>query len=101
MLSADRPWGPQSPPLIASGELSPDTLPNFGYVIDAAQKPTQEDLAKLVPNAEHITETNSGHDIHNEQPQLVIDAIRQVVNAVNRGMFKRTSRASPKATMGL
>jgi hypothetical protein len=34
-----------------------------------------------VPNAEHITETNSGHDIHNEQPQLVIDAIRQVVEA--------------------
>jgi pimeloyl-ACP methyl ester carboxylesterase len=81
VLSADRPWGPQIPPLIASGELSPDTPPDFGYVIDAAQKPAQEDLAKLVPNAEHITETNSGHDIHNEQPQLMIDAIRQVVDA--------------------
>ncbi len=81
VLSADRPWGPQIPPLIASGALPPDTPPDFGYVIDAAQKPAQEDLAKLVPNAEHITETNSGHDIQNEQPQLVIDAIRQVVDA--------------------
>jgi pimeloyl-ACP methyl ester carboxylesterase len=81
VLSADRPWGPQVPPLIDSGELPPDTPQDFGYVIDAAQKPAQEYLAKLVPNAEHITETNSGHDIHNEQPQLVIDAIRQVVDA--------------------
>ena len=81
VLSADRPWGSQIPSLIASGALPPDTPPDFGYVIDAAQKPAQEDLAKLVPSAEHITETNSGHDIHNEQPQLVIDAIRQVVDA--------------------
>jgi hypothetical protein len=34
----------------------------------------QEKLAKLVPNAEHITNTNSGLEIHKEQPQLVIDA---------------------------
>jgi len=81
VLSADRPWGPQIPPLIDSGALPPDTPPDFGYVIDAAQKPAQEELAKLVPGAEHVTKTNSGHDIHNEQPQLVIDAIRQVVDA--------------------
>jgi pimeloyl-ACP methyl ester carboxylesterase len=81
VLSADRPWGPQIPPRIDSGALPPDTPPDFGYVIDAAQKPAQEELAKLVPNAEHVTNTNSGHDIHIEQPQLVIDAIRRVVDA--------------------
>jgi pimeloyl-ACP methyl ester carboxylesterase len=85
VLSADRPWGPQIPSLVASGALPADTPPDFGYVIDAAQKPAQEDLANLVPGAEHITETNSGHDIHNEQPQLVIDAIRQVVDADRDG----------------
>jgi hypothetical protein len=42
----------------------------------------QEKLARLVANAKHITNTNSGHEIHKEQPQLVIDAIRQVVEAV-------------------
>jgi hypothetical protein len=35
-----------------------------------------------VPNAKHITSTNSGHEIHKEQPELVTDAIRKVVEAV-------------------
>ena len=53
--------------------------------LDAAQKEAQEKLAHLVPNAKHITDTNSGHEKHKEQPQLVIDAIRQVVDAVRVG----------------
>jgi pimeloyl-ACP methyl ester carboxylesterase len=85
VLSADRPWGPQVPSMIAAGKLTPDTPPGFGYVTDAAQKKAQERLAKLVPNAKHITNTNSGHEIHKEQPQLVIDAIREVVEAVRSG----------------
>ena len=40
----------------------------------------QDRLATLL-SAEHITDTNSGHYIAGEQPQLVIDAIRQVVDA--------------------
>ena len=82
VLSADRPWGPQVPSMIASGVLPADVPPDAGYVTDAAQKQAQDRLAKLVPNAKHITNTNSGHDIHKDQPQLVIDAIRKVVNAV-------------------
>jgi pimeloyl-ACP methyl ester carboxylesterase len=85
VLSADRPWGPQLPSMIAAGKLPSDVPPDFGYVTDAAQKKAQERLAKLVPNAKHITKTNSGHEIHKEQPQLVIDAIRQVVDAVRSG----------------
>jgi hypothetical protein len=60
ILSADRPWGPQIPSLIAAGTLSANVPPDFGYVTDAAQKEAQEKLAKLVPNAKHITNTNSG-----------------------------------------
>jgi pimeloyl-ACP methyl ester carboxylesterase len=85
VLSADRPWGPQVAPMIASGKLAADTPPDFGYVTDAAQKKAHEQLATLVPNAKHITKTNSGHEIHKEQPQLVIDAIREVVEAVRGG----------------
>ena len=55
--------------------------PDFGYVTDAPQKKAQS-VAKLAPNAKHISNTNSGHEIHKEQPQLVIDAIREVVEAV-------------------
>jgi len=38
VLSADRPWGPQIPSMIAAGKLPSDVPPDFGYVTDAAQK---------------------------------------------------------------
>jgi len=31
---------------------------------------------------------NSSHDIHKEQPQLVIDSIREVVDAVRSGNWQ-------------
>lgn len=43
---------------------------------------TQDDLAALVPNARHIIAHQSGHYIQLQQPDLVIDAVRQVVEAV-------------------
>jgi hypothetical protein len=85
VLSADRPWGPQVQTMIAAGKLPADVPWNFGYIVDAAQKKAQERLAKLVPNEKHITDTNSGHEIHKEQPQLVISAIHDVVEAVRSG----------------
>ena len=42
----------------------------------------QHDLAQLVPDARLIIATESGHNIHQYQPDLVIDAIQQVVAAV-------------------
>jgi hypothetical protein len=71
--------------MIAEGKLPTDVPQNLGYVTDAAQKKAQDGLAKLVPNAKHITNTNSGHEIHKEQPQIVIDAIREIVEAVRSG----------------
>ncbi len=85
VLSADRAWGPQIPSMIAAGELPVDVPPDFGYVTDAAQKEAQSRLARLVPQAKQITDTHSGHDIHKEQPQLVIAAISEVVEAVRGG----------------
>ncbi len=85
VLSADRPWGPQVPALIANGTLPADVPPDFGYVTDKAQIKAQAKLAALVPGAKHITDTNSGHEIHKDQPQLVTDAIREVVEAVRSG----------------
>lgn len=73
--------------MIASGALPADVPPDFGYVTvtDAAQKQAREKLAQLVPHAKHVTNTNSGHEIHKEQPQLVIDSIREVVEVVRAG----------------
>jgi pyridoxine 5'-phosphate synthase PdxJ len=42
----------------------------------------EQDFATLVPDARLIVATESGHNIHQDQPELVIDAIRQVVTAV-------------------
>lgn len=47
----------------------------------------QERLDRLVPNAQHVTNTNSGHEIHKEQPQPVIDSICGVVDAVRSGSW--------------
>ena len=88
VLSADRPWGPQIPSMIAEGKLPAEVPPDFGYVTDAAQKQAQAQLAELVPGAKHITNTNSGHEIHKEQPQLVINSIRQVVDAVRSASWQ-------------
>ena len=74
--------------MIAEGKLPANVPLDFGYVTDAAQKQAQEKLAQLVPNAKHITNTNSGHEIHKEQLQLVINAIREVVNAVRSGSWQ-------------
>jgi pimeloyl-ACP methyl ester carboxylesterase len=85
ILSADRPWGPLIPAMIADGTLRADTPPDFGYVTDAAQAKAQAQLATAVPGARHVTNTNSGHEIHKEQPRLVIDTILAVVDAARAG----------------
>lgn len=85
VLSADHPWGPQFAELIASGRLPASTPPDFGYVVDAAQAQAQAGLAASVPGARHITRTDSGHEIHKERVQLVVDAVREVVDAVRQG----------------
>jgi pimeloyl-ACP methyl ester carboxylesterase len=85
VLSADHQWGPLVPGLIADGRLPADTPPDVGYVTDRAQKEAQAKLAALVPGAKHVTKTDSGHEIHKDQPGLVIDSIRDVVEAVRDG----------------
>jgi len=85
VISADQPWGPIVPELIASGGLPADIPADFGYVVDEAQRQSQAGLAKLVPDAEHITDTHSGHNVHQEQPDLVAEAILGVVERVREG----------------
>jgi pimeloyl-ACP methyl ester carboxylesterase len=85
VLSADASYGPALPSLIEAGELPPDTPLDFGYVIDKANQTAQANLATLVPGAKHITDTHSGHNMMIDQPQLVTDSIREVVDAVRNG----------------
>ena len=77
VLTSDQPYDFQS--LIAKGILPSDTPIDFGPVVFQAHLKAQEHLARLL-HAKHMTRTHAGHYIQNEQPQLVIDAIRQVVS---------------------
>jgi pimeloyl-ACP methyl ester carboxylesterase len=45
----------------------------------------QRDLAGLSSRSRHIVAHESGHHIQLDQPDVVIDAIRQVVEAVRSG----------------
>ena len=42
------------------------------------------DLVSQVPGARFIDDPHSGHYIHQEQPQLVIDSVREVLDAVEQ-----------------
>jgi pimeloyl-ACP methyl ester carboxylesterase len=50
--------------------------------LEAIWLPLQRRLAALTPDARLLVASDSGHDIPGEQPELIIEAIRQVVDAV-------------------
>ena len=83
---------PQSPgvpfPLVVLSRgrsmAMPSDLPGglTGEGLERAWTAEQDRLATLVPGARHVIARESEHDIQLQQPELVIDAVRQVVEAV-------------------
>jgi pimeloyl-ACP methyl ester carboxylesterase len=61
---------------------SPGEPPELAQAKERVWQELQQQLAGLVPNAKHLIVRDSGHIIQEEQPDTVIDAIRQVVEAV-------------------
>jgi pimeloyl-ACP methyl ester carboxylesterase len=60
--------------------LLPDETAGFTAAEwEALLQATQADLATLVPDARFWKASESGHDIHQDQPELVVAAIRQVL----------------------
>src|SRR5206468_9565680 len=55
---------------------------DFPAALNRAWHTGQDALATLAPNAKHTVATKSAHYIQIQEPQLVIDAIKQVVDAV-------------------
>jgi pimeloyl-ACP methyl ester carboxylesterase len=51
-------------------------------VLESVLRAANENMATLVPNARLFVAGDSGHDIHQDQPELVTEAIRQVVTGV-------------------
>jgi pimeloyl-ACP methyl ester carboxylesterase len=73
--------GPLPLEVLTSGGLSQDQARQ----IDALHSESQADLTQHSQNAKQIITEDSGHYIHVEQPDLVIDTIRQVVEAARNG----------------
>jgi len=78
VLSADT-WA-LTKEAIDSGNLPPFVDQAFSDALWASQLAAQDKLAAKLPGAKHITETHATHYIHLDNPQVVIDAIREVVN---------------------
>jgi pimeloyl-ACP methyl ester carboxylesterase len=83
VLIADRPQLTRE--VLAKEQLPAGVDQEFADALWAAQLAAQEKLAKKFPGAEHITDTNSTHYIQLENPQLVSDSIRRVVDAKRDG----------------
>ena len=80
---ADAPLRPMPLVVLSHGVPFAAPFPGWpGEEMERTMLALQEDLARLVPNARHRIAGASGHDIHQDQPELVIEAIRQVVEAV-------------------
>ena len=63
--------------------LPPNAPASFSQAaFETAWRQGQDRLASLLPDARHVIATKSDHYIQIEQPDLVIDAVRQVVTAV-------------------
>jgi pimeloyl-ACP methyl ester carboxylesterase len=77
----------QPMPLVALAHGRPSPAPP-GWPIEEDERlwrQLQRELAQLVPGGRLVIATESGHDIQHEQPELVLDAIRDVVRAVRAG----------------
>lgn len=81
VLTSDEPYNIKS--LIAKGILSENTPPEIGDIAYKAHLEGQKQLTKVL-HAKQITDTHAGHYIQIEHPQVVIDAIRSVIDQVRK-----------------
>lgn len=73
--------GPLPLEVLTSGGLSQEQARQ----LDELHSESQADLTQRSQNSEQIVAEDSGHYIHVEQPNLVIDAIRRVIEAARNG----------------
>ena len=84
VLRSDEPF--DFTPLLEDGSLpmTVEQAKEFLEVLRRAWGNAVAAVVRSVPGARVITETHSGHYIHWEQPQLVTDSVREVVEAARK-----------------
>jgi pimeloyl-ACP methyl ester carboxylesterase len=79
---------PSMPFVVLAHGLAPEPEPGMPAELTEAQeqlwRELQADLAGLVPGGRLVIAARSGHGIQQDQPELVIEAIRAVVDVVRR-----------------
>ena len=73
-------------PFVEDGTLpmTAEEAEQFRILLYNAWHDTIGDLVSQVPGARFIDDPHSGHYIHQEQPQLVTDSVREVLDAVEQ-----------------
>jgi pimeloyl-ACP methyl ester carboxylesterase len=92
-----RPLAPMPLAVLSKGQSFGIPAEALGFdpdALDRAWVRAQEQLATLAPGARHVVATESAHYVQLQQPELVIDAIRQAVTAV------RDPASWPRAATG-
>lgn len=79
ILTSDQPYNLK--PLADQGKLPPGTPVDFGHVVFKAHVAAQKMLAKRL-NAKLSLNTHASHYVQTEQPRLVINSIRYVIDRV-------------------
>jgi pimeloyl-ACP methyl ester carboxylesterase len=79
------PLRPMPLVVLAHGRVDPSPPGWPADEVERLWQQLQRELAQLVPGGKLVIATQSGHDIQDEQPELVLDAIRDVVRAVRAG----------------
>jgi len=80
---ANQPLRPVPLAVLTHGRPFEELVPNWpGETFERMWLGMQQDLAALVPNARFSIASQARHNIHLDQPVLVIEAIRQVVDGV-------------------
>ena len=72
---------PDIPLAVLSAHITHEPWGISAHEADRFWMALQEDLASLVPNSTHTVSKHGGHNLQIDDPGLVIDAIRQVVEA--------------------
>jgi pimeloyl-ACP methyl ester carboxylesterase len=84
--AARAPLGPMPLAVLAHAhpfDLAPDKAEGFSpEALEAVLRAANENLATHAPDARFSVAKQSGHDIHQDQPELVTEATREVVAAV-------------------
>jgi len=78
----------------------PSDLPTgLADAVERAWQGSQDRLASQRPDTRHVVVAESSHYIQVEQPQVVIDAVEQIVDAVRDGSPATSASGSPSSQL--